>query len=893
MMRPVRVSTRGARLLALTVAVAVGSSVLGLPARPAAAADNFRVFFQANDNVLAEYSSGQTTFSSTLGMAPGTSPSAARLSDGTYEVTFQANNHYLAFNHFGGGTMTTHYGMDAASSPAVAGLPNGGWVSVFQANTHHLYVYTSAGVLKDTGLGMYAGTTPAIAALPNGAWAVAFEANTGDLATYSSNGSSSDTHAGLLAGTSPVIAGLHDGSYELAGQANTNRLVTAHVSGSGQSTNATTLGMAVGTDPSIAVQSNGTDWAVAFQANNGDLATYNNHGSSSDTHAGLLAGTSPSILAFPDGSYELAGQTNTNHLVTAHVSGSGQSVNATTLGMDAGTSPSFGPPTAAAPPVTHPASTNVDWAKVVLDEGNWPVCGNNVTVLTQWMDSEEPASDWWNRNNPLNNGDGSGGGAGLGSYDNLVTAAYYVAHNINANPSWYGQIDSDLAACASTGTTAQAIWNSPWASSHYGNGSTWHSGSVPTVAAPASAWGSSPPPVPAAAAVTAAVARADAAAFGQLPVMGYNTWYQFGGGLTENAVLTQAQHLVSSGLAAAGYDTMNLDDGWTAAARTSDGSLTWNTTKFPDGLPFLADQLHSMGLKFGIYEAIGTRTCQGLPGSGGTTAATNHYAQDARTFADWGVDFVKIDECGGLPSGTTLSTLTTAFQQYGNDLRAADPAVVYSEELPIYELGKSDFVQSVQSSSTFANMWRVAADESTANPASTTILGHLAADLHLHAFAGPGHWNDLDMVVPGKPAAHPFGWTLAEQQSQLSVWAEEASPLLVSTDLTTLTAAELAALKNPDIIAIDQSGSQPATAITSASGNVEAVFKKADGGTAVLFANLGTGTATATFTLAQLGITATEATGHNIWNGKTSTFSGVNLTLGAGQTETLVIKPLA
>jgi hypothetical protein len=112
------------------------------------------------------------------------------------------------------------------------------------------------------------------------------------------------------------------------------------------------------------------------------------------------------------------------------------------------------------------------------------------------MDSEEPASDWYNRNNPLNNGDGSGGGAGLGSYDNLVTAAYYVVHNITTNPSWYGQIDSDLAACAAPDTTAAAIWNSPWASSHYGNGSSWHSGSVPTVAAPASAWGSNPPAVP-------------------------------------------------------------------------------------------------------------------------------------------------------------------------------------------------------------------------------------------------------------------------------------------------------------------------------------------------------------------------------------------------------------
>jgi alpha-galactosidase len=383
---------------------------------------------------------------------------------------------------------------------------------------------------------------------------------------------------------------------------------------------------------------------------------------------------------------------------------------------------------------------------------------------------------------------------------------------------------------------------------------------------------------------------APAAAFGQLPVMGYNTWYQFGAGATESAVLRQADYLVSSGLAAAGYDTVNLDDGWIASSRASDGSLTPSTARFPHGIPWLASQIHALGLKFGIYEAIGTRTCQGLPGSGGTSASDNHYAQDARTFADWGVDFVKIDECGGLPAGTTLSSLTTAFEQYGADLRADIPGVVYSEELPVYELGRSGFTQAVQSSSTFASMWRVAADESTADSASDTILGHLAADLHLHAFAGSGHWNDLDMLVPGAPAAHPFGWSLADEQSQLSVWAEEASPLLIYTDLTTLTAAELAALKNPDIIAIDQSGSQAATAVTS--GHIEAVIKHADGGTAVLFANLGTGTGTGTFTLSQLGINTTEATGYNVWKNETTTFSAAAVTLAAGQTETVVLKPV-
>lgn len=370
----------------------------------------------------------------------------------------------------------------------------------------------------------------------------------------------------------------------------------------------------------------------------------------------------------------------------------------------------------------------------------------------------------------------------------------------------------------------------------------------------------------------------------QRPPMGYNTWYQYRTNLSEAEILRQAQLLVSSGLARAGYNLMSLDDGWLAPQRTADGALTWNAAKFPHGIPWLASQIHSLGLKFGIYGAIGTRTCQNLPGS------WSHYKQDAQEFAEWGTDFVKVDECGGLPTRTTTATLTQNFQDYGADLRAANPSEIYSAELPIYQMGKPGFLSTVKSSASFANMWRVTPDENYTRPASTTIIGHLAADLHLHAFAGPGHWNDLDMILPGRQTAMPFDWTLAQQESQLSVWAIEASPLLMSTDIATLTSAELAALKNPQMIAIDQSGTQAAKAVTS--GHVEAVIKAADGGTAVLFANLGAGTASAQFTLAQFGLSTARASGYNVWTGKTSSFSGASVTLNAGQTTLIVMKGL-
>jgi alpha-galactosidase len=384
-----------------------------------------------------------------------------------------------------------------------------------------------------------------------------------------------------------------------------------------------------------------------------------------------------------------------------------------------------------------------------------------------------------------------------------------------------------------------------------------------------------------AAAVSPVAATAQAAA---TPPLGYNTWYEYHAG-NEAVVLAQARALVSTGLAKAGYVYVNLDDGWLAAKRTPDGALTWNPALFPHGLPWLAGQLHAMGLKFGIYEAIGNQTCERYPGSWA------HYAQDADTFAQWGVDFVKVDECGGLPTWMTPAKLTQEFQQYGADLRAANPHVVYSQELPIYTMPRTpgalpaDFLSTVRSSSQSANMWRVAADENPGRPAAYTIFGHLDADAHLYGFAGAGHWNDLDMLIPG---VQKFHWNFTAEQSQIAVWAEEASPLLISTNVATLTQAELSALENPVMINIDRSGQASGGFM---SGKVEVVVKNyAGGGKAVLLANRGTGTATGTIPVSQVGIKG-AASVSDVWTGKTQLTSGVGYALAPGQTALLVVSP--
>jgi hypothetical protein len=133
------------------------------------------------------------------------------------------------------------------------------------------------------------------------------------------------------------------------------------------------------------------------------------------------------------------------------------------------------------------SSTNADWVKLVLTDGGWPVTDSSVTALLQWMDSENDPHDWWLRNNPLNNGYGSGGGSGFGSYDDLVEAAHYAAENLSTN-SVYTNIIAALSSSASVDTIVSAIQNSPWASSHYGYGSLWHAVDVPIVAAPGDAW---------------------------------------------------------------------------------------------------------------------------------------------------------------------------------------------------------------------------------------------------------------------------------------------------------------------------------------------------------------------------------------------------------------------
>ena len=295
------------------------------------------------------------------------------------------------------------------------------------------------------------------------------------------------------------------------------------------------------------------------------------------------------------------------------------------------------------------------------------------------------------------------------------------------------------------------------------------------------------------------------------PPMGWNDWYEDRCAVTESDILASAEQLVRTGLAVDGYNTVVIDDCWMAPTRSATGALLPDAATFPDGIPYVANQVHKLGLRLGIYESAGTKTCTGRPGSYG------HFTRDADTFASWGVDFVKLDSCH-LPSGANPTTL---FNQFGTALSAVNPSIVYSQELPVNAASSpagTTFTSLVAASSATSNMWRVAPDEKATDTPGVSITRHLQADLPLYSYASPGHWNDLDMLLAGSSV---FNYSLSAQENQADVWAMESSPMIASGDLT--SAASLTVLGNKKVIAIDQAGVQGK--LTQTQGSIEVITK--------------------------------------------------------------------
>jgi alpha-galactosidase len=272
------------------------------------------------------------------------------------------------------------------------------------------------------------------------------------------------------------------------------------------------------------------------------------------------------------------------------------------------------------------------------------------------------------------------------------------------------------------------------------------------------------------------------------PPMGWNSWNHFHNKVEDATIRAQADAMVASGMRDAGYLYINIDDTW-EAGRDAQGNIQTNS-KFPD-MKALADYVHSKGLKLGIYSSPGAKTCAKFEGSLG------HEEQDARTYANWGIDYLKYDLCGLREPMKSASSpeaahklMVDAYIKMRDALRSTGRPIVYS----LCQYG-NDAVWR-WGADVGGNLWRTTGDISD-KYASMAQIGFTQAGLA--RFAGPGHWNDPDMLEVGNG-----GMNADEYKTHMSLWAILAAPLLAGNDLTTMAPETVAMLTNRDVIAIDQ-----------------------------------------------------------------------------------------
>jgi alpha-galactosidase len=377
-----------------------------------------------------------------------------------------------------------------------------------------------------------------------------------------------------------------------------------------------------------------------------------------------------------------------------------------------------------------------------------------------------------------------------------------------------------------------------------------------------------------AALLTSAVARAQSALplVAATPYMGWDTYFAIANGFDEASILQQASLLKSTGLEADGYRLIWLDAGWWQGQRDAQGNVAPSPTQWPHGIAWLAATLHANGFKLGVYTDGGPTGCGTKGGSYG------HYQQDINTFAAWGVDAVKVDWCGGIANSLDPDTQYTQIHQAIVDNSSHRPMIlnICNYLQPGQKTtGVPVFDQSAFASASFgpaiATSWRTDTDVGAPGDVPfSAVLRNIDADATSPLAAGPGHWNDPDYLGPDQ------GMTATQFQTQFSMWAMLAAPLMISDNLVTMSKASLTTLTNKAVIAVDQDPAGIQGTLVSASGNGE-VWKKPliNGSYAVALVNRGSSAITISTTATALGLPA----GHsysvtNLWNNQRSTSSG-------------------
>ena len=327
------------------------------------------------------------------------------------------------------------------------------------------------------------------------------------------------------------------------------------------------------------------------------------------------------------------------------------------------------------------------------------------------------------------------------------------------------------------------------------------------------------------------------------PPMGWNSWNKFGCNVSEDLIKSVADAIASNGMKAAGYEYIVIDDCW-QVSRDANGNIVPDAQRFPSGMKALGDYIHSKGLKFGIYSDAGTKTCQGRPASQG------HEYQDARTYASWGVDYLKYDWCN-----TGTRNAEEAYTTMRDALAASGRPIVFS----ICEWGKS---KPWLWAGPIGNLWRTTDDIQdrwagkhkwpNGGCCSNGMLDIVDEQVGLASYAGPGHWNDPDMLEVGNG-----GMTMTEYRSHFSLWCLLAAPLMSGNDVRTMTPATREILTNKEVIAVDQDPLGKEGTRVSKNADLEVWAKQLqDGSRAVILLNRGATEASITANWEELGYPA-------------------------------------
>jgi alpha-galactosidase len=331
-----------------------------------------------------------------------------------------------------------------------------------------------------------------------------------------------------------------------------------------------------------------------------------------------------------------------------------------------------------------------------------------------------------------------------------------------------------------------------------------------------------------------AVAAALDNGLGRTPQMGWNSWNHFGCGINDALIHSTIDAMVSTGLAAAGYNYVNLDDCW-QSSRTSAGEIVPDPTAFPNGIKVLADYAHSKGLKFGVYSDAGHKTCAGRPGSLG------YEKIDAKTYASWEVDYLKYDNCN-----TDGTSPKVRYPVMRDALNASGRAIFYS----MCEWG---FENPATWAPAVGNSWRTTGDINDSWSSMTSILD---TNNKWAQYAGPGGWNDPDMLEVGN--GH---MTTAEDRSHFSLWCLIKSPLLVGCDITKMSADTKTILTNTEVIAVSQDSRGVQGKLVSPSTSQLQVWAGplSGGAAAVVLFNRASAAGNITVTWQEIGFSATTS----------------------------------